>query len=152
MAIKTSEKLSASLEDYLEAIYNLSGEQNVARSKDIAQLLDVSRASVTGALKALSEKALIHYQPYGYVVLTEKGRYVAGRIAGRHEILARFFENVLGAKGATAQEAACRTEHTLGTEITARLTAFIEFVTQAQDDNQDIAHQFHRYWDTFNEA
>ncbi|MCI0499319.1 MAG: metal-dependent transcriptional regulator [Planctomycetales bacterium] len=152
MVSKTDEMLSASLEDYLEAIYNLSRERNVARSKDIAHLLDVTRASVTGALKTLSEKELIHYQPYGYVVLTEKGRHIAGRIAGRHEILKQFFEDVLGTEGPTAQEAACRAEHTLGTEITARLTAFIEFVTQARGDGQDIAHQFRRYWDTFNDT
>jgi len=48
--------LSSSLEDYLEAIYNLTVESNIARSKDIAESLGVSRASVTGALRVLKEK------------------------------------------------------------------------------------------------
>lgn len=152
MAVSTGEKLSASLEDYLEAIYNLSGPQNVARSKDIAQMLSVSRASVTGALKALSDKALIHYQRYGYVVLTEKGRLAARRIAGRHAVLVQFFGHVLGADEAAAQKAACRTEHTLGTEIAARLAAFIEFVNRQQDNGQDIARQFQKHWDASNES
>ena len=56
MAIRTDEKLSASLEDYLEAIYHLTARQDVARSKDIADSMGVTRASVTGALRALSEK------------------------------------------------------------------------------------------------
>jgi len=51
MAAAQSANLSASLEDYLEAIFNLAGESNIARSKDIAKLLGVSRASVTGALR-----------------------------------------------------------------------------------------------------
>lgn len=67
-------KLSASLEDYLEAIFNLAGESNVARSKDIAQSLGVSKASVTGALRVLKEKELANYKPYDFVTLTEVGK------------------------------------------------------------------------------
>ncbi|MFA6176565.1 MAG: metal-dependent transcriptional regulator, partial [Phycisphaerae bacterium] len=59
-------KLSASSEDYLEAIYNLVSLHKVARSKDIAESLGVSRASVTGAIKLLSDKGLVDYKPYGY--------------------------------------------------------------------------------------
>jgi len=95
---------------------------------------------------------MIHYQPYGYVVLTEKGRLAARRIAGRHAVLVQFFERVLGADSATAQEAACRTEHTLGTDIADRLTAFIEFVTSRQDNGQDIAQQFQHHWDASNDS
>ena len=147
MAVKAIEKLSASLEDYLEAIYHLAVGQEVARSKDIAEAMKVSRASVTGALKTLSEKGLIHYKPYGYATLTEKGEQVARRVVRRHEVLTRFFGGLLGAEPTTAQAAACRAEHTLGPEITARLMAFIEFVSKTQDDGQDITKQFQHYWE-----
>ncbi|OQY05339.1 MAG: hypothetical protein B6I25_05725 [Planctomycetales bacterium 4572_13] len=146
MAASVAGKLSASLEDYLEAIYNLTEGQEVARSKDIAEAMKVSCASVTGALKALSEKSMVHYKPYGYVTLTVKGQQIARRVAGRHEILTRFFGGFLGAETATAQHAACRAEHTLGPEITARLMAFMEFVSKTQDDGQDITKQFQHYW------
>ena len=53
MASAKNNKLSASLEDYLEAIFNLAGESNVARSKDIAKLLGVSKSSVTGAYNGI---------------------------------------------------------------------------------------------------
>ena len=147
MAVKAAEKLSASLEDYLEAIYHLTAGQGVARSKDIAEAMGVSRASVTGALKALSEKEMVHYQPYGYATLTEKGQQIARQVVRRHEVLTRFFEDLLGAKASTAQAAACRAEHTLGPEITARLMAFIEFVSVTRNDGQDIAKQFQQYWE-----
>ena len=97
--VQKDEKLSDSLEDYLESIYHLVGKQDVARSKDIAEAMKVSRASVTGALKILSEKQLVYYKPYGYTTLTEKGREVAVKIARRHEVLAQFFDNVLGQTG-----------------------------------------------------
>ncbi|NLK42576.1 MAG: metal-dependent transcriptional regulator, partial [Planctomycetes bacterium] len=72
-------QLSASLEDYLEAIYVLLQSGNVARSKDIAEHLQVSAASVTGALRTLAERQLIHYKPYGYITLTDKGQQAASR-------------------------------------------------------------------------
>ena len=61
MTIKTAKKvnLSASLEDYLEAIFNLARKTDVARSRDIAEKLDVSKSSVTGALRLLKKKALL---------------------------------------------------------------------------------------------
>jgi len=152
MAIRTDEKLSASLEDYLEAIYHLTVRQDVARSKDIADSMGVTRASVTGALRALSEKGLVHYKPYGYTTLTKKGRQAAGRVARRHEILSQFFGDLLGVDAATAETAACKAEHTLGPEITARLMAFVEFLSQTQDDGKDVALQFQAYWETLNES
>ena len=40
MATGKAQKLSASLEDYLEAILNLADDEGQTRSKDIASLLD----------------------------------------------------------------------------------------------------------------
>jgi len=57
------EGLSASLEDYLEVIFHLEKSNRVARAKDIADQMNVQRASVTGALKALAGKGLINYSP-----------------------------------------------------------------------------------------
>ena len=68
--------LSASLEDYIEAIYHIVEEKLVARSKDIATRLHVSRASVTEALRALAKKELINYAPYEAITMTEYGRTV----------------------------------------------------------------------------
>ena len=145
------EKLSASLEDYLESIYHITKGQDVARGKDIADAMGVSRASVTGALRILSDKGLVHYKPYGYTTLTEKGDDIAGRIVRRHEVLTRFFNMILGARTETAEAAACRAEHSLGPEITARLTAFIEFVSQRQGSGEAIQQQFQQYWQTYND-
>ena len=146
MSIDPKPQLSASLEDYLEAIYHLSDAETVARSKDIAERLGVSRASVTSALRVLSEKSLVNYKPYGYITLTEKGRKLAGRVAGRHEILRRFFAEVLGVNDQTAHEAACRAEHTMGPDITSRLVSFVDFVTCRQDDADTVVGQFQDYW------
>ena len=151
ICMKESVKLSASLEDYLEAIYNLSAVQSVARSKDIARILEVSCASVTSAVRTLSDRKLVNYKPYGYITLTEKGRKVAGRVVRRHDILKQFFADVLGIDSAMAQEAACRAEHTMEPEITTRLTTFIDFLTQSQGSRGNLIQQFQHYRKTVNE-
>ena len=56
--------LSESLEDYLETILQLQTTNTVARSKDIAERLDIKRGSVTGMLKKLAAQELINYEPY----------------------------------------------------------------------------------------
>ena len=137
--------LSASLEDYLEAIFNLAKESNIARSKDIAKSLGVSRASVTGALRVLKDKGLANYKPYDYVTLTKTGRQTAAEIAKKHRILESFFVDVLGIGPNTAQEAACKAEHALGPEIIARLLCFIEFVGHSSKNGCDLAEQFQEF-------
>jgi len=145
MAETAKMQLSASLEDYLEAIYNLAGESEVARSTDIAELLDVSKSSVTGALRLLKEKGLASHEPYGGVTLTDSGRARAQDVVRKHNILKSFFVRVLGIDAGIAQEAACRAEHTLGPEIIARLLAFIEFVTENSKNGDPLAERFKQF-------
>jgi DtxR family Mn-dependent transcriptional regulator len=118
--------LSASLEDYLEAIFNLAGEFKVARSKDISAMLGVSRASVTGALWLLKKKGLVNYKPYNYVTLTEAGRTAAAEVVRKHNVLKSFFADVLGIDKDTAQQAACKAEHALGPKIISRIRHVME--------------------------
>ena len=145
MVAAKSDNLSASLEDYLEAILNLASESNFARSKDIAKLLGVSRSSVTGALRILKKKGLVNYKPYNCVTLTESGRAAAAEIARKHNILKSFFVNVLGVETDIAQQTACKAEHTLGPEIIERLLCFIEFVTQSSKNGCDLADEFQKF-------
>ncbi len=145
MKLQKTGKLSASLEDYLEAIFNLLEGKAVARSKDIADQLGVTRASVTGALRNLAQKGLIHYKPYGFITLTEKGGRLAARVARRHQVLHSFFADILGLEEGMSQEAACRAEHTLGSEIINRLTVFIEFLNKQDTQGNDLAGEFETF-------
>jgi len=145
MARARENQLSASLEDYLEVIYNLAEKFGVARSRDIARSLGVSKSSVTGALRLLKEKGLANYEPYDYITLTEAGRTAAKEVVRRHNILKSFFEKVLGVHDDLAQKAACRAEHTLGPVIIGRLLSFIEFVTRNSESGYDLAAEFERF-------
>jgi len=137
-----NENLSSSLEDYLESIYNLAGDSNITRSRDIADDLGVSRASVTGALRALKEKNLVNYQPYNYISLTDSGKITAAEIANKHEILKSFFIEILDVNKETAQQAACKAEHALGPDIITKLLSFVEFVGKRNKNGQNMVQEF----------
>lgn len=128
MATTASLPLSSSLEDYLEAIFHIVREKQAARAKDIADRLSVGRSSVTGALKALSERDLVNYAPYDIITLTDKGRTVAEEIVRKHEVLREFFVKVLSIEEGEADAAACKLEHTISETVFERFIEFIEFV------------------------
>jgi DtxR family transcriptional regulator, Mn-dependent transcriptional regulator len=113
MAMVDFADLTESSQGYLEVILDLETAQKVARAKDIADRLGVQRGSVTGALKSLEEKGLIHYQPYSFITLTEAGRKIAEEVAYRHRVLKDFLLNVLQIDEPTAEATACRMEHAI---------------------------------------
>jgi DtxR family transcriptional regulator, Mn-dependent transcriptional regulator len=122
-----TEHLSPNLEDYLETIFVLESATSSARAKDIADRMKVQRASVTGALHALSEKGLINYQPYSSVTLTPEGFRLATRIMHRHKVLKQFFEKFLQLPPDVAENNACRIEHQIDDTVLERLTKFTQF-------------------------
>jgi DtxR family transcriptional regulator, Mn-dependent transcriptional regulator len=142
--VKTAamQTLSESLEDYLETIFLLIREQAVARSSDIAARLKVSRPSVTGALQALAEKALVNYEPYGYVTLTPSGVAAAQKVLRRHEVLKDFLVKVLSVEEAEADANACRMEHAVSKTVVDRLVEFADFVETCPRAGAKWVHGF----------
>ena len=143
--MKEKMDLSASLEDYIEAIYHIIEEKLVARSKEIAARLDVSRASVTEALRALSKKGLINYSPYEAITLTDEGKDVAEDVIFRHESLKRFFIDVLTIEDSIAEEGACKIEHAAPPEIIARMISFTEFMQVCPRGGDELIKGFADY-------
>ena len=121
-------RLTASQEDYLEAIYNIVDDKTAARAKDIAEYLAVRASSVTGALRTLRAMGLVNYAPYDLITLTEKGALAAEEIVRRHKALENFLVNVLGVDEREADEAACKMEHSVPKAIVERLVKYAEYV------------------------
>jgi len=120
--------LTASLEDYLEAIFHIIAEKQAVRPKDIAKRLKVSNSSVTGALRSLADKGLINYAPYDVISLTPSGKTAAKDVVRRHEVLRDFFVKVLAVEELDADKAACRMEHAISKAILQRFIDFVNFV------------------------
>ena len=123
------EKLSQSLEDYLEIIYNKIQEHNEVKAVDIARELKVSRASVTEALNKLRDKKFINYEKYGDILITQEGIKKAKEIVSLHKELTLFFENI-GIENKEAEEVACKIEHIVSKNIKKRISAFNKFIKE----------------------
>jgi DtxR family Mn-dependent transcriptional regulator len=122
--------LSATMEDYLEAIYQLQESHQVARVRDIARQLGVKMPTVSGALKTLAGRQLVEHEAYGYATLTEEGRRLAEQVHERHTAIVELLESVMLLPAAQAEEEACRLEHALGAEALERLRLLTHFLQQ----------------------
>lgn len=121
-------ELSESFEDYLETILALQTQKTVARSKDIADKLNIKRGSVTGMLKKLAKEEMINYEPYGYVTLTPKGKKIAKEIEKRHIIFKDFLFRILKIDETIADKTACKMEHSMDKATFKRFKDFITFL------------------------
>lgn len=128
-------KISSSLEDYLEAIFILTQESGKTRPADIADLLAVSRPSVSRAIGMLKEAGLVDHESYGQVSLTSKGKSQAHSIMRRHLLIKRFLIDSLGVDEKTAERDACRMEHVMSPKTIEKLFRYIEEKPSAKPDN-----------------
>ncbi len=104
-----------SAEDYLEAMLMLKEQRGYVRSIDVAEMLGVTKPSVSYATKRLRENGYISLDPAGMIQLTEPGLEIAERIYERHRLLTELFIG-LGVSPETAREDACKIEHDLSAE------------------------------------
>jgi len=120
-----NEKLSESLENYLETIAFLKRENKIARVKDISKMMAVKNSSVNIALNVLSERGYVIHERYGYVDLTDKGQIIADDIQKKEDLLFSFLHNFLGVEKEIALKDACKMEHTISDETLAKLIYFV---------------------------
>ncbi len=109
-----------SAEDYLEQILMLLEKKGHARSVDIAAGLNVSKPSVSVAMKKLRENGYISMEKGGLISLTDKGYPIARRTYDRHQTLTKFFVS-LGVDEAIARKDACKIEHDISEESFAAI-------------------------------
>lgn len=108
-------KIHESAENYLEAILMIYQRQSYVRSIDIAVELEVSKPSVSVAMKNLRENGYINMDNNGHITLTESGQKIADTMYERHVLLSRWLMQ-LGVDEQIAVRDACRMEHVLSPE------------------------------------
>ena len=111
-------------EDYLEAILMVRQEKGYCRSIDVAHHLNVSKPSVSVAMKKLRENNLITVDGDGYIHLTEDGLAIANRMYERHKLLSDWL-TYLGVPKDIATEDACRIEHVISQESFEKIRAHV---------------------------
>lgn len=102
--------LNESGEMYLESILVLSKKNNMVRSVDVAEYMQLSKPAVSRAIGKLKAERYILVDADGHIALTESGREIASGIYERHIFLTRFLIK-LGVDEETAKADACKMEH-----------------------------------------
>lgn len=142
----TSENLiTPTMEDYLEAIYNLAKEKRVVRVRDIAKRLGVKMPSVTNMLKTLSKKGMIDYEKYEYLELTDKGSDVGQEIDHRHQIFMKFLTDILKIDYNQADEDSCKMEHAVSPTTLDAFVDFMEFIEHCPRGGASWLEYFNEY-------
>ncbi len=134
--IEEMRALTPTQEDYLEVIFRLIEKNRVARNKDIADMLGVKRATVTGAIKSLAEKGLVNYESHGFITFTDDGRAISGRLVEKHELCKTFFFEILGLEETEAEDVACRIEHAIEGEALEKFRELIERIIECKSDDK----------------
>ncbi|KAF5073500.1 metal-dependent transcriptional regulator [Methanobacterium aggregans] len=141
--MSSSLKLTKSIEDYLEVMYNLQKNNGTIKVKDIALNLNVKPPSVVEAIKKLSESELVSYERYGDINLTKKGFEIAENVIHKHDIIKNFL-NILGVDMDTADEEACAMEHILNSSTINKLKKFADFA-KMYPEAPNFFESFHHY-------
>jgi DtxR family transcriptional regulator, Mn-dependent transcriptional regulator len=115
--------LTAPVEDYLKAIYELETRLGTAVTSDVADALDVAPASATGMIRRLAAQGLLDHVPYRGVQLTDQGRRAALRTIRRHRILESYLTRVLGYPWDLVHDEAERLEHAASDALIERMAA-----------------------------
>ncbi len=130
---KIQSRLTESLEDYLEAIAELTAIEGHAHTKEIAVKLGVKMPSVTAAIRQLKELNYIIYKRNSPVVLTPEGQSIADDVIHRHKILKEFFSELLGLSNTKASETACHLEHVVDADTIRRFLVFLDAIEHRCD-------------------
>ena len=141
----STDKLTPTMEDYLEAIYNISQEKKVVRVKDIAKRLGVKMPTVTSMLKTLGEKGMIDHEKYEYLELTGKGSDIGSEIDQRHQTLKTFLTDILKIDHDQADKDACKMEHAVSPATLESIVEFMAFIENCPRGGNDWLELFNEY-------
>ena len=111
-----------SAEDYLEAILILRERNGTVRSIDVVHQLELTKPSVSVAMKRFRENGYIEMDAEGLITLLPPGEEIAQRIYDRHKLLTKFLV-ALGVSEETAAADACKMEHDLSDETFEKIKA-----------------------------
>lgn len=114
------------VEEYLDSVGALERLESPVKTSSLAQVLEVSPASVSEMLQRLSKKGLIEYAPYGGATLTKEGRQRVLELTRRHRLWEVFLNRYLGIGWEDVYQEACSLEHATSDFITERLAQFLD--------------------------
>lgn len=135
--------LTPSMEDYLEMIYRLSQVNGYTRVNDLADSLNVQPPSVTKMVQKLYDRALLDYEKYGMIHLTDKGIRLGEYFLERHNTL-REFLSLLGVTDDLQRDVETL-EHYISYNNFQMISALVAFMK----NNPHFLREFQEYEEKF---
>ncbi len=127
MTVATSPGLGQANEDYIKAIFKLEEKGRSVSTNNLADVVGVSPAAVTKAVRQLARKKLVNHEPYHGVWLTQAGRRVALETIRHHRLLETFLHDVLGYTWDEVDSEAERLEHYVSEKFEAAIDRVLNY-------------------------
>jgi DtxR family Mn-dependent transcriptional regulator len=124
------EALSASNENYLKAIFDLTHRGTPVTTGALATELGVSSPSATAMLKRLEQTDLVERPDTRRVRLTDRGERAALQVVRRHRLLETFLTEVVGLDWDEVHAEAERLEHVLSERLEQRIDQLLDHPTR----------------------
>ncbi len=116
---------SASIENYLKAIYQLQENSETVTTTALAQYLAVAPASATNMIKKLARLQLARHAPYRGVELTPVGEKMALEVLRHHRLIELFLAQALHVPWEAVHAEAEKIEHVISEDLEDRIAAFL---------------------------
>src|SRR2546428_11841731 len=116
---------TASVQDYLAAIYDLQSSGKPVIGARLVKHMGISAPAVTEAIHRVSRAGYVRVGRGKELTLTPKGHQVAEVMARRHRLLERWLTDTLGLNWTDAHEEAHRLEHALSPRVEDRLAELL---------------------------
>jgi DtxR family Mn-dependent transcriptional regulator len=126
---------TASVQDYLAAIYDLAGSGKPVIGARLAKHLGISAPAVTESIQRMGRGGYVKMGRGKELILTTKGRQIAEVMARRHRLLERWLTDTLGLNWTDAHEEAHRLEHALSPRVEDRLAEMLGMPTTCPHGN-----------------
>lgn len=116
---------SASVQNYLKAIYQLQEDNETVTTTALAGHLEISAASATNMIKKLARLKLVRHSPYHGVELTKAGEKMALEVLRHHRLIELFLAEALGVPWEEVHAEAEKIEHVISEDLEDRIANFL---------------------------
>ena len=126
---------TATIEEYLETIYNITMEGEPVIGARLADKFRVAPPTVTETLKRMTRDGYVEMDGKRQITLTPLGVERAEAVLRRHRLTERFLVDMLGMQWHQVHEEACRLEHYISGAVEARVLASLHQPTTCPHGN-----------------
>lgn len=125
LAGQPDDGLTPAMEDYLEMIYRIELEEEVARINNLSERLHVQPSSSSKMVRKLKSLDYVDGSKINYILLTETGRHIAEYLFFRHSVINEFLIFIGNTDPLLETELL---EHSFKPETIEQLNGLLEFL------------------------